>query len=409
MHVRYPIGLRRLATPGADSIALLFAIESFTRALLASVIPLQAYALVDDAQSYSALFFVVSVIGLVGGLMVPRLVRLTARRWVYTAGAVLLVGASALLAEGTLNAQAAGMACRVLGVVAMTICINLYIMDVIARQDVTRAEPKRLFYSAGAWTAGPALGVYLGTAVADWVPYAVSGGCGLVTLGYFWLLRMKENPTFSRPAKRIPSPRANIRRFFAQPRLVLAWTISTGRNSWWVMFFNFAPIYALELGYSEMASGLIVSVGSSFLFLMPLWGWCMRRFGVRRILLTGFGFAAVVTVGAALAAGLPAVAVACLLLGAFGMVLLDVVGNIPFLLAVRSHERPEMTSVYATYRDAADLAPPGVFTLLLKFFELPAVFVAGGVAMLGVAALSRRMHPRFAMYRPARQASPSAA
>jgi hypothetical protein len=58
-----------------------------------------------------------------------------------------------------------------------------------------------------------------------------------------------------------------------------------------------------------------------------------------------------------------------------------------------------MTAVYPTYRDVGELAPPGVFSLLLKVFELPAVFVAGGVGIFALAMLSRKLHPRLGMLR----------
>jgi hypothetical protein len=73
-------------------------------------------------------------------------------------------------------------------------------------------------------------------------------------------------------------------------------------------------------------------------------------------------------------------------LGASGV---DGGGNVPFLRAVRPLERAEMTTVYMTYRNASQLGPPGVYALLLRMFELPAVFVAGGAMTLAMALLSR--------------------
>jgi hypothetical protein len=48
-----------------------------------------------------------------------------------------------------------------------------------------------------------------------------------------------------------------------------------------------------------------------------------------------------------------------------------------------------MTTVYATYRDASQLAPPGIFALLLKMFSLPVVFVAGAAGMLALSYYAR--------------------
>ncbi|MFP6743887.1 MAG: MFS transporter, partial [Alphaproteobacteria bacterium] len=63
--------------------------------------------------------------------------------------------------------------------------------------------------------------------------------------------------------------------------------------------------------------------------------------------------------------------------------------NVPFLRAVRPRERPEMTTVYATYRDTARLSAPGIFALVLQVFALPAVFYTSGLIMLGMAWYAR--------------------
>jgi hypothetical protein len=44
IHVRHPMWLEALSRPGIGAFTLLFTIESFARATLATVIPLQAYA-----------------------------------------------------------------------------------------------------------------------------------------------------------------------------------------------------------------------------------------------------------------------------------------------------------------------------------------------------------------------------
>lgn len=63
----------------------------------------------------------------------------------------------------------------------------------------------------------------------------------------------------------------------------------------------------------------------------------------------------------------------------------------------------------ASFRDHGEIRAPGIFALLLNFFALPAVFAVTGAAMLGLTALSKRVHPRLgrATARPSR-ALPSA-
>lgn len=395
MAMRQPIWLKRVAAPGAEAFAVLFALESLARAILTSVLPLQALALLGDAQGVSLVFFLGSISGLLGSLVLPWLARRTARRFVYSGGALLLVVAAGAFALDGPVALVVGLGCRVLGVVALTICLNLYIMDVIARQDLVRSEPLRMHYSAAAWTIGPALGVFLQLRFGVWVPVALSAAAALALFAYFWFLRIMERPVLSPGGSNAaPGPIANVRRFMRQPRLVTAWAIAVGRNAWWALFYIYTPVFAVQAGLGEMAGGLIVSLGTGTLFLMPLWGRLVARDGLRRVFVGGFAASGCLTVAVAWSFGAPYLGAGLLIAASVAMVILDACGNRLYFTAVHSRERAAMTSVYATFRDVADLATPGAMGLVLRILELPAVFLLGGLAMLGFAALASRIHPR---------------
>jgi MFS family permease len=394
MPVRRPVFLKRLASPGAEAFATLYALESFSRALLATVIPLEALKLLGDARGVSTAFFVVSLFSLASALAVPWLIRLSARRLIYSIAFLVLAGCPLLLAGASPGLFLAGMIFRAVAIAALSICLSLYILDFVARRDFGHSEPLRLFYSAGAWSIGPFLGVSLGVVIHPWLPYALSAFCALAGLGYFWFLRMSENPAVKQPAGPTPTPLRHVGRYFAQPRLALAWLLSTGRNIWWVIFFIYAPIYAVEAGLGEIVGGAIVSLGTSYMFLMPFLGRALRRFGLRATFMFGYGMAGAMTLALPLFWTLPWSAAAILVIAAFGMILVDAGGNMLFLLAVRRKERPEMTAVYSTFRDAADILPPGIFSILLRFFEFQAVFMVSGAVALSVALLSGVIHPR---------------
>ena len=82
MHVRQLVLLSRIKGASIESLAILSAIESFTRAVLSTVIPLQALALLGDAQRVSLFFFSISIVSLCGTLTVPWLIRHVRRRWI---------------------------------------------------------------------------------------------------------------------------------------------------------------------------------------------------------------------------------------------------------------------------------------------------------------------------------------
>ncbi|MER8826978.1 hypothetical protein NKH73_13245 [Mesorhizobium sp. M0938] len=132
-HVRHPIGLPALRPADARTFASLYAVESFARAIVSSVIPIQAYEILRNEQIVSILYTVVALLGLSVTLFMPMLIRRFARRWVYTAGACLLAVGSLFFLTHTLAGQLAGMLCRVMGASALSITLSLYIWTTSAR------------------------------------------------------------------------------------------------------------------------------------------------------------------------------------------------------------------------------------------------------------------------------------
>ena len=393
MHVNHPIWLRAVSQPGAPVFAILFTLESLARATLATVIPLQAYVLLQDARDVSVLYFAVGVTGLAGSFTIPLLIRRFRRRWVYSMGAVLLIAAALLLASGTLTGQVSGMLVRAFAIASTNIALSLYVMDHIRKRDLVHSEPLKLLFSAAAWTVGPTLGVYLYRDFGRGAAELVSAASAAAVLGYFWYLRLKENPAVAAATRPPPDPIRSIGRFLAQPRLRLAWVIPFGRSAWWAMFFVYPPLYMIQSGMGEMAGALLVSAGNAILVLTPLVGRLAGRIGLRRPVIGAFIAAGCLTLLASAVFAAPLAVALCLLGGAVAAAVLDALGNIPFLRSVRAYERPQMTTVFRTYIDFSELLPAGLFALLLSFFDLRAVFIASGLAML-VAAHFARYLPR---------------
>jgi len=73
---------------------------------------------------------------------------------------------------------------------------------------------------------------------------------------------------------------------------------------------------------------------------------------------------------------------------------LDGVGGIPFLRAVRPHERQRMTAVYRTYIDFSELIPSFVFSIALLYFQIQIVFIILGVALAVIGYVAWRHLPR---------------
>jgi MFS family permease len=354
-------------------------VESFSRASIASIMPIQAYDLLKDEQTVSVLYFVMGVFGVGATLCAPFLFQRFPRRYVYTFGALGLIGAFAALATYTVTGQALGMLLRTLSTSMLAIALNLYIMDFIPKQQLVRSESLRFGLSTLSWTIGPALGVWLYVTFGHAAPYLWSSAWALALIALFWSYRLSGRPERPRRLKAV-NPIANIRRFAQQPRMRLAWIIAFGRSCYWTTFYIYGPILMVATGEGKLSGGLIVSGGNALLLFALGWGRLGGRFGLRRVITFAFACAAILSVLAGLAGeSQPWLAALLLLAGVSCAVALDAVGSTPFLRAVHSYERPQMTAVYRTNLDLSELLPPLIYSIILGFTGMGGVFVALGL------------------------------
>ncbi len=373
--VRHPIWLPVAGAADGRTFAILYSVESLARATVASVVPIQAYALLQSEQSVSILYTLVGIAGLAATIAMPLAIERFARRWVYTGGAAFLALGSLMMIADTLATQALGMFLRIIGAGALSITLNLYIMDHIRRQEFVRTESLKLAVSTFAWVAGPTLGVFLYERYGLMAAHGAVAIFALVLAGLFWWFRMSDNKAIRPGIIKPQNPLKNIRRFVAQPRLRVAWLIAFGRSCFWTTFFVYGPILMVAGGEGTLAGGILISAGNGLLFTALFWGWLGGRYGARRVM--AFAFAAMtVMLLAAAASGQewPLLTGALLLCCAFFAITLDALGSSAFLRAVHPFERPQMTAVYRTYLDLSDLVPPLFYSIVLAFFGLGAVF-----------------------------------
>ena len=230
--------------------------------------------------------------------------------------------------------------------------------------------------------------MYLNQNVLDNLTFMIVAATALTLLGLFWQLRLGDSPAIQPAKTPPPNPLRYIPKFARQPRLVLAWALAVGRNGWWLMFFVYTPIFVTEAGYGPALGGALVSLGVGPVIFVRIWGRIGERIGIRRLLIAGYALTGALTIAAGLTTEWAPATMALLVLAACGATIIDGGGNVPFLRAVHPLERGEMTSVYTTYRHATSLLTPALFALVLAFLPLPFVFVAGGIAMIGMAWLS---------------------
>ena len=395
LNVRHPVWLPAAPAPSIKVFALLYLLETFARASLATVIPIQAFDLLRSEQAVSFLYTSVALAAFAFSLVIPLLIGRLTRKWVYTLGALFLVAAAVALASQSVAGQIGGMAVRVMGTACLNVTLNLYVLDHVRREDFVPYDSTRLAYATVGWVVAPYLGVWLYANYGVWPVYGLSGGAALLLLAAFWYLRLSATPIIAKGPSRPARPLGYVGRFVGQPRLRLAWLIAFGRSSFWSTFFVYGPILMVATGQGEEAGGILVSLGNVMLVTTIRWGRLSARTGVRW--LTAFAFAAasvLMFVAGLVGSTLPWVTAAILLGATAFIVPLDAVGGVPFYRSVHRGERAEMAAVYRSYMDFGELLPPLVYGVLLAFFGLGVVFVAMSALLLFCAAMSWRYLPK---------------
>lgn len=390
---RIPEWLRHAPAPSVRGFAVLAGAEAVARGILVSVFPLAMYQALQDARLVSEIYFLVGLASLIIGLLVPYVIRFVPRRWVYVTGASMFIVGALISARGFAQDVVVGLSLITFAVVITFVCFNAYVLDYVAKIELGRYETSRLFYSALGWTAGPALGVYL----YDWwqpAPYLIAAASAFVMLLIFLVMRLGNGKLITKASSAYANPFAYFTRFFAQPRLIAGWLFAVIRSCGWWVYVVYLPIYAVQSGLGEQLGGICLSITNGALFVTPFMLRYVQSRSVRHAVRTGFLMSGALFVLAGVLQGWPTVAVLCLIVGSFYMILLDVCAGLPFLLAVKPSERTEMSAIYSSFRDVSGIVTPGVAWLVLMVVPLTGVFVAGGVGLMSAWGLAGKLHPR---------------
>ncbi|OED48194.1 MFS transporter [Rhodobacteraceae bacterium (ex Bugula neritina AB1)] len=397
---RIPDWLRHAPVPSVRDFGILAGLEAMVRGILISVFPLIMYRALGDAGLVSASYLAVGVLSLIAGLMVPALIRLVPRRWAYSLGTLMFVLSAACAIEGSPGSVLAALALNTVAAVTTFICFNAYVLDYIARVELGQCETSRMFYSALGWTAGPMAGVLL----LEWwqpAPFLISAAAALLMLAAFWWMRMGNGKQITRARGPASNPLKYLPRFLEQPRLITGWLFAVIRSAGWWIYVVYLPIFAIEKGLGEELGGILLSATNACLFGAPLLQRWVQRHSIRLAVRSGFLTVTLCFGAAAVLQGWPAVSVGLLMAGSAALILLDICGGLPFLMAVKPSERTEMSAVYSSYRDISGILTPGVAWLVLMVSPLAGIFAVGSAAMWGAALLAGKLHPRLGRKKPA--------
>ncbi len=374
MFHRRPAALTEIAGNTSTNLARMSAIEGFARSVLVSIVPLVALDALGSKENVALAYLAAGVLTLCITLNLGTLERLIQRRWLVSLGAVILILAAALLYSRSTVLLPLGIGLRSAAASIYTVCMSLYIMDYIGKKELSLNESRRMQYTGAAWLVGPFAGSWLVENGYTNVPFILSMIAAALMLGYFWKLRLGDNKVVVKAQSQGKNPWQAIKRYSGQKRLRIAYGITLSRSCFWVALFIYGPIYLVEAGLPVWSAGLLLSGISAMLFFSPAIRQASQRFGTRQVIAVGLSLTGLSLVMLGLLGEPTPMGVLFWVSGALGGVLLDVLGNIPFMRSVKPRERVEMTAVFSTWREASELLTPLIVSAVLVVFPFHVFF-----------------------------------
>jgi len=376
-------------------LARLNALECFSRALLVGVVPLLAFEALGSKQAVTQVYLLASLLTLTVTLNFATLERRLQRRRVVTLGCGLSLVSALIFWLGGGYELALAIGLQKAAGSLFALCLSLYIMDYIGKQELIVTESRRIFYSGVAWVVGPTLGVWLWNESGRWTPLALSMLSSTLALIYFWYLRLGHDKVISQAKTASVNPLKLIPRYFSQTSLRIAYLITLTRSIFWLTLFIYGPIYVVEAGLPSWMAGALISLVSALMLLSPLISRLVRRHGTRLVTRLAQNLCAFALVMLFVTGSPQPIGLLYWVIASFGASALDVVGNIPFMRLVKARERSEMAMIFSTWREMSNLLTPLLVTLVLLvapiefFYLLLAILLS--LASVAVSFLPRRL------------------
>lgn len=385
MFHRRPNAINHLPNDTSVSLARLAALEGFSRAMLVSVVPIAALEALGSKETVARVYLIGALLTILVTLNIGTLERLLRRRRVVTLGGLFLMLAAFFLYLANSWLLPLGIGMRSAAASIFSVCLSLYIMDHIGKQELTRNESTRMQYAGMAWLIGPYLGSWMLSQGHTTLPFVTSAVAAMAMLTYFWRLRLGDNQVIARAQSSAANPWRAVVHYSTQKRLRIAYGITLSRSCFWVTLFVYGPIYVIEAGFPTWYAGALLSMISALLFFSPLIKRLADIVGTRQVvvlglLMTGMSLVALGVIGEAKPIGL-----LFWVTGSIGGAALDVVGNIPFMRSVRPRERLAMTTVFSTWREGSEILTPLLVTLILLFFPFYVLYVVLAMMHFGSA------------------------
>ena len=365
MALRPPIRIASANTPSGLTLSTIYGLENASRATLGSLITIAGLEIFNSAKLMSVSIFISSLIALPIVLFAGNLINLFSRKYIFSFASVLIIIGSLLLSYSDIIAYTLGNILRMAGAGLIMICVSLYTMDFIPRKELAQVESRKILFAAMSWVLFPGIGTWLWVNTFKMAPFLLSSIIMTLLLLIFWWLRIKESELVKEPNKNHLNFLSNLKIYFYNPHMRVAYLIAVTRSASWVFFFTYGPIYFIEAGVAIEWVGFVMGSIISIFVFSSYFAKIGESFGIRRTIYYSFLISGI-SLGIIGLLPKPAlIGIIFLVIATLGMDMLDIIGNLPFMRMVNPKQRTEMTTVYSTWREFSFAITPGFASLFL--------------------------------------------
>lgn len=392
MAFRPPIRIASGGSPSGNTLGIIYGMNSSSMAVLGSLISLVGLNILNDntvALSFS--LFLAALISLPIVLYTGSLINLLTRKYVFTIGVMIALLGNVLFMLDWPIAFVLANACRMAGAGLMIMCISLYTMDFIPRKQLAKAESRKFVFAGISWLIFPFVGTWMWVNIDTRAPFILSITLISILIVLFWWLRISEAQNIKPPKSSNLDFIRNVRTYFGNPHMRVAYLIAVARSSSWVVFFTYGPIYLRDAGVSTQWIGLFMGGIMAVLLFSSRFAALAQYIGIRKTILLSFSMAGISMIALGLLPEPTLWGLLLLLLASLGFDMLDIIGNVPFMRMVTPKVRVEMTSVFSTWREMSFVVTPGLSALILMFTDISGLFLVLGVMLIFAGLLSRTM------------------
>ena len=394
MPIRPPIRIAQERTPSGITLAGIYGLDNISRAVISSVLSINGLELFGSAYGLSISLFISSIVCIPIILSAGFLIAAFSRKVLFSVSCIVALFSVPLFLLNTTQGFIFANIFRMSSAGIIMLCISLYTMDFISKNQLANAESRKILMAGVAYVIFPGVGTWSYVNVGQEAPFLISG-VFIVLLGLtFWFLRIKEAGQIERPKSKHLSIKKNLLSYFRNPHMRVAYLIAVTRSSAWVIFFIYGPVYLISLGVETQYVGFIMGAIISILFFSSSFALLATYLGIRQtifysFLLSGICFVFVGSLSPNIILGILLLVIATL-----GIDMLDIIGNIPFMRMVTPKVRTEMTTVFSTWREFSLVLAPGASAIILLVFSISGVFTVLGFILIGSAFLTKGMPVR---------------